>query len=90
MTLKLRKYSLRVLQKNFFKEHFSSYVLLNGKSLTIDVLADNGKIIQAIPRIWYNGKLEKKIIQKVFYSKIFLELVNLINSKYQIAWIIRY
>ena len=46
--LKIRKYSLKNITEDFFtKGFFLAMVFLKGKSLTIDVLADNGKFIQA-------------------------------------------
>ena len=80
--LKIKKYPLKNITEDFFsKGFFLAMVFFKGKSLTIDVLVDKGKFIQAVPRVWYNGKLEKKIIQKIFYSKKVLELVNFINAK---------
>ena len=78
---------MKVLQKNFSLKNLLAD-LLSWKVLNIDVLADNGKIIQVIPRVWYNGKMKKKIVQKVFYSKKVLELVNFINSKIKLHGLI--
>ena len=53
---------------------------IEGKSITIDVLANNGEIIQIVPRLWLNGKKNKKIIQSLIDNNQITNLVNIINS----------
>ena len=66
---------------NIFKENsFIAMEYIEGKSITIDVLANQGEIIQLVPRLWLNGKKNKKIIQRNIINDNIINLVEIIND----------